>query len=50
MMWKGAPGMWLKMLPALGNTGANPSICPLNDHRETLTGILVEIDSDTRHI
>jgi hypothetical protein len=29
-----------------GETGENPLICPLNDHRETLAGILVEIGRD----
>jgi hypothetical protein len=29
-----------------GEIGENPLICPLNDHRETLAGILVEIDWD----
>jgi hypothetical protein len=33
-----------------GEIGENPLIRPLNGHRETLTGILVEIDSDTCHI
>ena len=33
-----------------GNTAKKPQRIPLNDLRETLTGILVDIDSDTCHI
>ena len=49
MMWNGAPGLCLKMPAAPGNTSKIPQRTPLNDPRETLTGILVEIDSDTCH-
>jgi hypothetical protein len=50
MTGEGAPGLYLKIPAATGNTGENPLICPLNDHRETLTDILMEIDSDICHI
>jgi hypothetical protein len=50
MLWKGAPGLYLKMPTAPGNTSKISQRTPLNDLRETLTGILVEIDSDTCHI
>jgi len=50
MTGKGAPGVCLKMPTAPGNTSKIPRRTPLNDPRETLTGILVKIDSDTCHI
>lgn len=46
IMWKGAPGVCLTIPTAPGNTSKIPQRIPLNDPRETLTGILVEIDSD----
>jgi hypothetical protein len=50
MTGKGAPGLCLKMPTAPGYTSKIPQSTPLNDQRETLTGILVEIDSDICHI
>jgi len=49
MRGKGAPGLCLKMPPTPGNTSTIPQRTPFNDPRETITGILVEIDSDTCH-
>jgi hypothetical protein len=46
MMGKVMPGLCLKNASLPGETGENPLIFPLNDHRETLAGILVEIDRD----
>jgi len=39
-------GLCLKMPASPGETGKTHLIRPLNEHRETLAGILVEIDTD----
>ena len=49
-MWKGAHGVCLKIPTAPGNTSKIPQCIPLNNPRETLTGILVEINSDACYI
>ena len=45
-----APGLCLKMPDATGNTNEKRLTCSSITPKETLTGILVEIDSDTCHI